>query len=240
MTRRTAARLAGFTFLFYIAVGITQLVIGRGASAGSGAAARLASIARHATQLRVNLLLGVVTFFTAMALAVALYAITRDEDHELAVLALCCRVAEGVLGVFSTMASLGLLWLATAAAPDAPDAASAGALAAYLLKVEGWLPIIGGTFFAVGSTIFSYLLLRGRMIPVALAWLGVAASALLVVALPARLVGLIHGPATNLVWAPMAAFEIPLGLLLLLKGVPASARDAHRGARINEHALSRS
>jgi hypothetical protein len=40
------------------------------------------------------------------------------------------------------------------------------------------------TFFVVGSTLFSWLLLRGRMIPIPLAWLGVVASVLLVVCLP--------------------------------------------------------
>jgi hypothetical protein len=35
-------------------------------------------------------------------LAVTLYGITRDEDHELAMLGLVCRVAEGVLGSLNT------------------------------------------------------------------------------------------------------------------------------------------
>ena len=42
-------------------------------------------------------------------LAVTLYGITRDEDHELAMLGLVCRVAEGVLGSLSNIPSyLGL------------------------------------------------------------------------------------------------------------------------------------
>jgi NADH:ubiquinone oxidoreductase subunit K len=57
------------------------------------------------------------------------------------------------------------------------------------------------------------------MIPVALAWLGVLASVLLVVALPLQLAGLLRGPVTQLMWIPMAAFEIPLGLWLIVKGV---------------------
>jgi len=40
-------------------------------------------------------------------------------------------------------------------------------------------------YFAVGSTLFSWLLLRGRMIPVTLASLGVVASVMLVVLLAA-------------------------------------------------------
>jgi hypothetical protein len=57
------------------------------------------------------------------------------------------------------------------------------------------------------------------MIPVALAWLGVIASVLLVVGLPLQLSGVLSGLVTQLMWIPMAAFEIPLGVWLLIKGV---------------------
>ena len=78
-------------------------------------------------------------------------------------------------------------------------------------------------YIAVGSTIFSWLLLRGRMIPISLAWLGVVASVLLVVLLPLRLAGVLSGLVTQLMWIPMAAFEIPLGLWLLIKGIASPA-----------------
>jgi hypothetical protein len=220
MTRRTSARVAGFTYLFYIVVGVTGLLVGRGATAGEGTAAKLASIAQHAPQVRADLVLGVVTSFTALALAVALYGITRDEDQELAVLALACRVAEGVLPGISILATLGLLWLGTAAGANAADAAAARALGALLLQVRGWNTTIGATFFAAGSTVFSWLLLRGRMIPAPLAWLGVLGSVLLVVGLPLQLAGLLHSPVTQLIWLPVAAFELTLGPWLLIKGVP--------------------
>jgi hypothetical protein len=121
-----------------------------------------------------------------------------------------------VTGAVSIPATLGLLWLATATGATAPDPAAAQALGAFLLQQN---PLVGATFFAVGSTLFSFLLLRGRMVPVPLAWLGVAASVLLVVGLPLQLAAVLRGPVTQLMWIPMAAFEIPLGLWLLIKGV---------------------
>jgi hypothetical protein len=65
------------------------------------------------------------------------------------------------------------------------------------------------------------------MIPVALAWLGVVASVILVGGLPLQLAGILEGPITQLMWIPMAAFEIPLGLWLLVKAVahPANAKQ---------------
>jgi hypothetical protein len=223
MTRGTNARLAGFAFLFYIAIGITQMVLSRPTRA-EGTTARLAVMAQNASRVRVSMVLSLFTCVTAMALGVALYGITRDEDRDLAVLALSFRVGEGLLAAIAPVATLGLLWLGTAGAgPGAPDAAAADVLGTFLLKVRGWNTTIAATLFALGSTLFSWLLLRGRMIPAALGWLGVLASVLLVVALPAQLVDIFTGPLRQYIWLPMAVFELILGPWLLIKGVAAPA-----------------
>jgi hypothetical protein len=72
----------------------------------------------------------------------------------------------------------------------------------------------GATAFAIGSTLYCYLFLRARSIPLWMAWLGVLASALLVIALPIELAG---GPATGYVWAPMAVFEVVFALWLIAR-----------------------
>ena len=216
MTRKTNARLAGFTFLFYIAVAFPAMILFGQATSGEGIAAKFASIAQHATDVRVAVVLSLLGCFSALVLAVTLYAITREVDADLAMLALTCRVAEGVISGISIPETLGLLWLATATGASAPDPGAAHALGAYLLKAD---MAVTATFFAVGSTLFSYLFLRGRLIPVALAWLGVLASVLLVVGLPLQIAGVLGGSITQLMFLPMLAFEIPLGLWLLIKGV---------------------
>ena len=164
MTRKTNARLAGFTFLFYIVVGITIM-------------------AAHST--RVTNVLSLFTSLSAIVLGVTLFALTRDVDADLALLALSCRVLEAVAG---------------------DNGGSA-------------------IFFAVGSTIFSALLLRGRLIPTWLAWLGVAASVLLVVILPVQRAGFLTGATswassmTWLVWMPALVFEVTLAFWLMIKGI---------------------
>jgi len=180
MTRSTNARIAGVTFLVYIAAGLTAMTLGPG-PLGSGVklAGTVASL---------------LSSFSALVLGVTLYGITREEDHELAMLAMLCRVGEGVIGAMpGTM-------------------------------------LVPATFFAVGSTIFAWLLLRGRMIPAPLALLGVAASLLTVVAMPLQLAGFVGGTAARLVWAPMLAFEVPLALWLIFRGVAAPARLHPSGA----------
>ena len=100
----------------------------------------------------------------------------------------------------------------------APDAATANTLGAFML-MPAQSTMIGAPFFAVGSLVFSYLLLRGRLVPIPLAWLGVFASALVVVAFPLQLAGFLQGSLTSYMWMPMLGFEVPLGLWLLIKGV---------------------
>jgi hypothetical protein len=215
MTRATNARIAGFTFLFYIATGVTAMVLFGKATGGEGVAAKLASIAQHATYVRLTVILALLEGFCALVLAVTLYAITREEDPDLAMLAMTCRVAEGITGI-SMAGTLGLLWLATTTGVNAPDTTAAHALGAFLLKADAWSP--AAILFAVGSTLFSWLFLRGRMIPVALAWLGVLASILLVVILPLQLVGWAGRPITTFMWLPALVFELWLAVWLLAKG----------------------
>ena len=182
MTTRTTetsqlvyARVAGATFLIYIAAGITSLAL--------------------AGRTNVTDVLSLLTSFSALVLGVTLYMITREQGPALAMLALTCRVIEAVSG----------------------EAA---------------------IFFAIGSTLFCWLLLRGRLIPMALAWLGVLASVLLVVVLPLQLTGLFGGTMawsasiTWLVWLPMLVFELALALWLIIKGVatPAARNVALTGA----------
>ena len=86
---------------------------------------------------------------------------------------------------------------------------------------------LGAVFFAVGSLIFSYLLLRGRMVPVSIASLGVFASALLAVLLPLQLAGFSTAPLTGYFqWLPALVFQVAIGFWLLIKGVaPVPAAD---------------
>ncbi|MDX6497724.1 MAG: hypothetical protein QOG23_984 [Blastocatellia bacterium] len=218
MTRKTNARLAGFMFIFYIVSGIASLMLfGRVTSGAEGTAAKLASIAQHPTTVRVTVLLTLCGFVSAVALGVTLYALTRDEDRDVALLALCCRVTEGVIAATSAARGLQLLAVATmSAAAAAQDAAAANALGGLLLQQGGLSASIAATCFVLASTLFSYLFLRARSIPVPLAWLGLLASVLLLIALPLELAGLIRVP--FLLWIPMLVFELAFALWLLIKG----------------------
>lgn len=167
MTRMTNARVAGFAFLVYIVAGITSMGL-----AGH----------EHARSV-----LGIVTSLCALVLGVTLYAITRDQDRDLALLAFGCRLIEATPGDENRSA----------------------------------------LFFAVGSTIFAWLLLRGRMVPTWLARFGVLASVLLVALLFVQRAGVFaaaftwQSPITWALWFPMLIFEVTLAGWLIVKGVAA-------------------
>ena len=216
------ARLAGFGYLSYIVVGIFNEVLMYRATSVEGTAAKLARIGEYSSDVRLAIILKLAECFSAFVLAVALYGITRDEDNELAMLGLLCRFAEGVLIASLIPNSQGLLWLASVrAGVDVPDVATRNALGALVLAPGA---AVGAMFFAVGSAIFSYLLLRGRMIPVSLAWWGLLSSALLAIGVPLQIAGVLTGPLVGYQWVPAIVFAPVFALWLLIKGVAGPGR----------------
>ena len=221
---RAHARIAGAAFLLYIVTGISSLMLMSPVAAATGTAAKLAALAEHAGRARLTILFGVLMFAYALTLGVSLYALTRDEDQPVALLACCCRVAEGIMGSVGVLETLALLWLATGAGAAALDATSADHVATVLFRIRSWNPVLTAIPFAFGSTLFAWLFVRARSIPRWLAWTGVVASVLLVVVLPLQLAGWVSGPVTAYVWAPMALFEIVLAVWLIAKGTTGTSR----------------
>lgn len=220
MTRRSSSRLAGFMYLFYIATGVGGMVLFARTTGGEGTAAKLAVLVQHETLVRFGASYSLLMMMNAVVLGVALYSLTREYDPDLALLALICRVIEGINAMLGSVWRRALLAVATSAqTATGPDATATNALGAALLKVQGLPALLGATAFAIGSTIFCWLFLRARTIPNWLAWLGVVGSLLLVVGLPLQIGGVLTGPPTYLIWIPVAIFEVVFAVWLLVKGV---------------------
>ena len=172
MTRMTNAKLAGVTTIGYLVAGMGSLAVAGSPPVG---------------------VFNLLESFSALVLAVTLYAITREQDADIALIAMMSRVVEAVPG-------------------------------------EGFI------YSAVGSLLFCWLLLRGRMIPVALASLGVVASALLILTIVAQRAGGAvatnwSSPVTWFMALPMLVFELAFATWLLTKGVAAATprvASAHR------------
>lgn len=89
------ARVAGFTFLFYIVAGISSLALG--------------------SDSPLTDLLSLLQSFSALVLGVTLYALTREQGPVLALFALTCRIAEaiqyGESAIYFAVSSLIFSWL---------------------------------------------------------------------------------------------------------------------------------
>ena len=228
MTRRTNARLAGITFLLYIATGISQMVLsGRTTGSVVGTTAKLASIAQHAPLMGVIVVFSLLQAVYAVVLGVTLWALTRDGDRDLAMLGLSCRVVEGASNALSISRTLQLVSVATAstAAAGGPDAAAINALGGLMLRGGGGAGGAGGAgafLFGLATLCFCYVFVRTRGIPAWLAWLGLLSSVLWVIGMPLQLGGFIGGAATYALWIPMGLFEVTFALWLIFKGVAVS------------------
>jgi len=224
MTLRANSRLAGFTFLLNFVFGLGKIVLFNQASAGDGTAAKLASIAQHPTLVRVAAFLLLLEFLFDLVLAVTLFALTRDQDRDLALFAMGCRLTEGVIAALATGSRMDLLGVAIASrTATGANAAALQALGASLLNGTAGPAAL---CFSLGNLIFASLFLRARSIPVWLAWLGVVASILGLLEFSVEMLGFLHGPMTIVPWIPMALFELILGLWLLVKGVAVRSAPA--------------
>ena len=218
MTRSTSSRLAGIMYLAYIALDAPALRLFARATEGNDLPAKLASAAAHAPDVRTAAAIMLLTAFSALGLAVGLYGTTRNEDHELAAFAFACRAGEAVLNTLASIAILAILSVSTRRASNPADSPAVDAIADLLFQTRNWIWLCGGTLFAVGSTVFSWLLLRGRALPTVFAWLGVVGSATLVAGLPLEMAGVVKAPVSQLMWIPVAVFEITMGFWLAAKG----------------------
>ena len=219
MTLKTNSRIDGFIFLLYIVLGITSMILSRQVlGEAESTADKLSNLARHPLIGRVDIIIGLLTAAFALILAVTIYALTRHIDRDLALISLCSRVTEGVIGVLSTIKSVALLSLATTITSPVGIESAETNIADMLFKMGDWILYSSASCFALGSTIYCYLFLRGRIIPLWLAWLGLFSSVILLGILPLKLAGFIESELV-IIWIPMLVFEIILAFWLIIKGV---------------------
>jgi hypothetical protein len=101
------------------------------------------------------------------------------------------------------------------------------AMMALICRIIEAMPGEGYVYFAVGSTLFWWLMLRSRIIPVRLAWPGFLSSAFLVATLVLQRAGVFAGGVNwsgRFTWMtslPLMVCELTLAVWLLVKGVAA-------------------
>jgi len=240
--QHTAAKVAGFLYLVTTAMAAYAEFFVRSTLIVSGDAARTASnIVANAQLFRVSIVCDLLMAAGVVILNLALYQLLAPVHRSLALLAASWRMFEVSVHAAITVSGFVVLRLLSGADYlQAFEPRQLQALARVFLGAHGSGYIVALLFFALGSTTYMYLLVRSRYVPTALALSGVAASALTLLYILARMLFPASVAAASaavralpafalvllaIIFVPIFAFEVTLGLWLLVKGV-----------RIPEHA----
>lgn len=218
-SQRTAAKVAGFTYLFAMATAVLGFSI-RGSLVVPGNAAETArNIIASEGLFRVGIASDLMTFVADIVLITALYVVLRPVNRNLALLAAFWRLMETAVLVVATQNGFEVLRVLSGA--DYLGAfATEGlqALARLSLGAYGSGYNVGFVFLGLGSAVFSYLWFKSRYIPRGLAALGVVSSLLLAACNFAFIVAPDLSQLIGMAYmAPMGVFEVTMGFWLLFR-----------------------
>lgn len=227
MAERTDSKIAGCAYLSYILFTMLSSILFAKATAGHDTSQTLVNLARMISTARITVLLDLLQTLCALVLAVTLYRLVQAVNPTVALLAMLLRVGEGLLGSLPLLSKLELMRLATTPPIDVAQTSNYLALGNQILHRpdDGFSQFC----FVVGGFLFAGLLLRGRLIPRWLAWIGVVTIGVQLVCVPLHIASMIPGSLVELLWLPILLYEIPLGVWLIARGIktplayPASA-----------------
>ncbi len=220
--QHTAAKVAGFLYVFGMAIAVFAEFYARGRLIVPGDAVQTArNIAASERLFRIGIVGDLITFADDILLLWALYIVLKPINRNLALLAAFWRLAESsVLAVITLNDFAALRLLSGANYLRAFDTQQLQVLARVFVGVQADGYRIGIVFFGLGSTVFAYLWFKSRYIPRALAAWGIFSS--LVTATVTLAIMIFPGLApvvTPAYYVPIMIFEITLGLWLLVKGI---------------------
>ncbi len=222
-SQRKAAKIAGLACLFslvFITVGFTHFGIFAGSAVKDPPQAALYVLA-HEKLFRLGIVGDVLCSVSLLVLSAALYVVLKPVDQNLALLAFATRLFHAITWLLVTVnlgAALNLLKL-----PDYVHVFPADQLPSVArLYLSGYVLLgVGLVFWSLGLMVGSYLWLRSRYIPRALAAFGILASTWCAVCAFGMFIVPDFRKRVNPTWydTPMALFELALGFVLLFRGL---------------------
>ena len=223
--QRTAAKIVGFLYLLAMALSIFGEAYVRGPLIVRDAAQTAANITGSQTLFRLSIVTDLLLYACDIVLFWGLYVIFKRVAKDTALLAVFFRLVEtAILAVTTLLAFIALRLLGDAEYLRAIDPTQLQALARAFVGLYGVGLSIGFVFLGIGSAVFSYLWLKSRYIPRALAWLGIVGSVMLAVFSLATMVFTRVWEVMGMSYMmPMGLYEVGLGVWLLWKGLTAPA-----------------
>ncbi len=226
-SQRKAARVAGFAFLFAMAIVVlANYSINFRLIVPNNAVDTARNIMTHETLFRINIAGNLIYVANIVVLLSALYVILKPVNRNLALAAAFCRLVYALMWVVTALNMLGALrFLGDAAYLTVFKVDQLQTLARLHLAAGHDAYYVGLPFWGLASTVCSYLWFKSRYIPRALAVYGIISSAWCVICAFAFIVFPRFDATVNAYWfdVPMVIFEMALGLWLLFKGLNPSA-----------------
>jgi hypothetical protein len=225
-SQRRAARVAGLANLLGMAtVVVAQYVLFGPLVVRGDAAATARNILAHERLFRLSIAFDLLYVVGVLVLIAALYVILKPVGPGLALLAAICRLAYALTWVALAMSLFaGVRLLGDSTSRNVFGAETVPAIARLYFGRGFEAYYVGLPFYAVASTVGSWLFLRSAYIPKALAVFGVVSSAWCVACAFLYIVSPDFGRAVNPYWfdSPMALYEMAASVWLLLRGLPTS------------------
>lgn len=228
-SQRTAAKVAGWSFLFTMVIvvfgnyGLLNPLIVRG-----NVAETARNIVAHETQFRITAVCFLAYSAGVFVLLVALCVVLQPVNPGLALAGAIFRLVFAMLWLLTTLNLLSALrLLGSASYLQAFEADRLQALARLHVAANFDAYYVGLPFFGLAATVCAYLFLKSKYIPKRLALFGIISSAWCVLCAFVYLIFPGFANPVNPYWfdSPMALFELALGLWLLFKGLRPSDAD---------------
>ncbi len=218
---RRRARIAGTCYLTTVATSIPALALKAPILADPS---RLATAAGQ-TALHWAALLEVVLALTCIGTAVALFPVVRRVEESSALGFVATRTLEASIIIVGILAMLAL-----AALPRDASVVANPSLDAALVSVHDWAFLIGpGVMPAINALLLGSLLFRSGLVPRVIPAVGLVGAPLLLASDVGTLFGLVDqvSPVGFLAAVPIAAWEITLGVWLVVRGFRLAPVEAY-------------
>ena len=222
-SQRKAARVAGFAFLFAMAIVVlANYGISFRLSVPGNAAETARNILAHETLFRLNIACNLLYAATVGVLLSSLYVVLKPVNRSLALIAAFCRLVVALMWGLTALNMLGALrLLGDTAFLSVFQKEQLQALAKLHLASSYDAYYVGLPFWGLASMLCAWLWIKSGYIPKALSAYGVLASAWCVFCAFIFIIFPDFSKTVNASWfdMPLLMFEMILGFWLLFKGL---------------------
>jgi hypothetical protein len=233
-TQRTAAKVAGLAYLLPVVFVVYAYFGMRAPLTVTGDIAETTRrIAAAEPLFRLSTTFNLVYCIGIVLLIGALYVVLSSVDRHLALLGTLLRSVQAVTATLTVLSLLAIVRLTS-------DGSLAQLLEAERVQALVRLEMVAGedqyyvglAFWGLSSTLLSWLWLKSRYIPAALAIFGLVSSAWAALCALAYLTDPAFRQVVNWWWfdSPLAFFEFSLGFWLLFKGLRNAATPVAMGS----------